>query len=305
MKKILFVANRGLLVMDDPAFTRSIALAEKAKAQITVLSVLSESDVPGFDTLNEPTVTTIEKDFVEQALVFTRQQIPLKFQNKTDVKVRIGLPFFEIIKESIEGRFDLIVKSRELQQQTLSSLDLHLMRKSQVPVYIDYKSHEMAVKNITCAIDLRLEQSSDGQALNDKIMLVADRLATLLDLEISIISCWEISGEAYLHQTPLMDTDNLDLANLSSLEAAKNRELMKAFITRCGTYKHHLIKGDAGLIIPQFVQVNRPQVLIMGGLTHTDVPGYLIGNTAENIALNTYSGLVIVKPDNFISPVLK
>ena len=305
IKKILFIANENILVMDDPAFQRCMRIVERNQAQLCVVTAIKEEDIPGFNVLNLVAFEKVKKDYLSKAHEQIKLQIPMTLIDEIEVKVLLGVPFVEIIRESVEGQFDIVVKSREIQQEAISSLDLHLLRKSQIPLFVEKKQCYETSNKMICAIDLSLEQNESGQEINNQIMSIAHKLSDALDLEILILSCWNLSGEESLHRNPFLRVDDLDLANLTSLEETKNKELMKSFLHRCGQHEHLLIKGEASHVISQFMNTQHHNILVMGTFSRTGIPGYLIGNTAENIILTTHSSMITVKPAGFVSPVLR
>ena len=50
-----------------------------------------------------------------------------------------------------------------------------------------------------------------------------------------------------------------------------------------GTAMVHLIEGDADDVIPQFTRDQSVDLLVMGTVCRTGIPGFFIGNTAEKI----------------------
>ena len=66
----------------------------------------------------------------------------------------------------------------------------------------------------------------------------------------------------------------------------------------------HFLDGAPGRLIPQFVEENRVDLLVMGTVGRTGVPGFFIGNTAEQVLEQVECSVLAVKPDGFVSPVL-
>lgn len=300
---ILFVANKSLLVMDDPAFLHAVKIAKHNHADICVLMAINDNDIPGFEILSQTSFDKVKADFLNTAYEQLQLQVPEIATTEIHVKIRVGIEFIEIIKESVEGNYDLIVKTPELQQSTISSLDLHLVRKSQVPLLLERHFTYDSSNTIVCAIDLTLEQHESGQAFNDRLMATTSEMAASLNMQITVISCWSMSGEEYLHNNPFMSVKGLDLNNLCALEEDKHKELQKSFLTRYPDCEAILIKGEPDTTITRYMNTNRQSMLVMGSSTHTGVMGYLIGNNAENIILNTRASLMTIKPAGFISPV--
>lgn len=65
----------------------------------------------------------------------------------------------------------------------------------------------------------------------------------------------------------------------------------------------HVHKGDPGEAIPALASELNADLVIMGTVARTGIPGFIIGNTAESILYNLDCSVMAVKPEGFISPV--
>ena len=65
----------------------------------------------------------------------------------------------------------------------------------------------------------------------------------------------------------------------------------------------HLSKGDARNVIPELAQELHADLVVMGTVARTGIPGLLIGNTAESILDQLDCSVLAVKPPGFVSPV--
>ena len=65
----------------------------------------------------------------------------------------------------------------------------------------------------------------------------------------------------------------------------------------------HLLKGDAGSQIPGLVVKESIELLVMGTVARSGIPGFFMGNTAEKILNHVPCSVLAVKPDGFVSPV--
>jgi len=70
-----------------------------------------------------------------------------------------------------------------------------------------------------------------------------------------------------------------------------------------GKIRVHHLRGDADKTIPKHVEEMGVDVLIMGTVARTGIPGFIIGNTAENIVQKLSCSLLAMKPNGFISPI--
>ena len=68
-------------------------------------------------------------------------------------------------------------------------------------------------------------------------------------------------------------------------------------------YHIHHMKGRPEDVIPEFTLQRDTNLLVMGTVARTGIPGFLIGNTAENILEKTACSLLALKPEGYVSPV--
>jgi nucleotide-binding universal stress UspA family protein len=304
IKKILFVADSNIMITDDFAYHICSKLKDLRDVQLTILLVVDEEQVPGYRVFGEAKSKEIRAEFTEKMRRYIDFQLAGNSTINADIKVRCGIPFIEIIKESVEGAFDIIIKSQDTKFQSMHSLDLHLLRKTQVPVWIvnsgDYKAQDMLV----AAIDLDLQNSEEGREINSKIMDFSLFIADALGLRMRVVSCWNVNGEDSLNNNPYIQMESISITEVGALEENRYMELMKSFISDYKDVEYSMIKGDVVKSIANYVSFNRPKALIMGTFSRTGLRGYLIGNTAEDVLLSIDSSVVAVKPDGFSSPVI-
>ena len=68
-------------------------------------------------------------------------------------------------------------------------------------------------------------------------------------------------------------------------------------------HHEHVLQGWADDVIPEFAEQHRVDLIVMGTVSRTGIPGFFIGNTAEKILHRIDCSVLAVKPEGFISPV--
>ena len=68
-------------------------------------------------------------------------------------------------------------------------------------------------------------------------------------------------------------------------------------------FKTHLLKGDASEVISKLAHKKGIDLIVMGTVARTGIPGFFIGNTAEKILTKVDCSVLTVKPSAFSSPV--
>ena len=65
----------------------------------------------------------------------------------------------------------------------------------------------------------------------------------------------------------------------------------------------HLPQGDPGIMVPRIAAEQKIDLIVMGTVVRTSIPGFLIGNTAELILRQVDCAVLTIKPEGFVSPV--
>ena len=68
-------------------------------------------------------------------------------------------------------------------------------------------------------------------------------------------------------------------------------------------HRVHLMQGNAGIAIPELVRAAPVDLIVMGTVCRTGLPGFFIGNTAETILQRVDCSVLTVKPEGLLSPV--
>jgi len=64
----------------------------------------------------------------------------------------------------------------------------------------------------------------------------------------------------------------------------------------------HLLKGNPAATIDGLTRDLQADLVVMGTVGRTGIPGFFIGNTAEEVLQTTTASVLAVKPRDFISP---
>ena len=299
-ERILFVNDTD--VNAEPAFRRAVRLAAANDAQLSVIDVGQE--IPrtlsnlqkAFDKLNEDRLRTLAK-------IAGAEGIEIK------TRVVTGTPFIEVIQQVLQGSHDLVIKSAEgrggLSNMLFGSTDMHLLRKCPCPVWIIKPSKRKHYARILAAVDPDPSEPANA-GLNKQILELASSLAAREHSELHILHTWFFSYESSLRsgrfKVPKKEVDSIvkDVRNKHKLWLD---ELLARHDFQGLTVKVHLLKGDAGEVIPVVAQKKRVELVVMGTVARTGIPGFIIGNTAEKALTAVDCSVLAVKPDSFVTPV--
>lgn len=217
-------------------------------------------------------------------------------------------PAVRAIAIAIRDAVDLIAKTADDQQGKagFSSFDLTLLRKSPIPVWLSRgDQNAKPFRRVAVAID-PLVSSKSAHALNIKMLGVARDLAARSGGEFEIVSCWDFIYENDLRRSVWLSIPENEIREAVDEADRLHRSAIEAVIAESGItggFRLHRLRGKPSTSIPQFVQDEKIDTLVMGTIARTGIKGFIMGNTAESILDALRCNLLAFKPDDFVSPV--
>ncbi len=304
-KNILYFADGP--VRGAHAFDRAVALARTNQARLTVLDVIPEARVEwGLKERYGVRVTeSIREQRLDELAVLTAPHTDAGTAVSTDVI--IGTPFIEVIRAVDRNGYDLLVKTARppagLTANIFGSADTHLLRKCPCPVWIDRPGSAHPYRTLLAAVD-PMDPRQDE--FNRLVMDLATSLAAREQAALHVVHAWRLYGEATLRdgrgRIPRSELEDLLAATEQDHREALDRLARPYGLTAAGR-NVHLIKGEAAAVIAKEASDKGADLIVMGTVGRTGVPGLFIGNTAEDVLKATRTAVLAVKPPGFISPV--
>lgn len=301
-RAILFAAREGLDQL--AAFERAVLLARANQARLTLVDVVSPASPADRDE--------------EQALALERlRALAAPHQDEVEIRLEVlqGREFLEIVRAVLRDSHDLVIKVAQDEgplESLFGSNDMHLLRKCPCPVWIMKPHEEGGYASIVAALDLDPmdADSREQQELNAKILKLSGALALEHSAPLRLVHAWQALGErkllfrGHMHgtaafvQSEQAARKKLLLAQLETLRELFGPEAYRALAPRC-----HLPHGPAQRMIPMVAAELRADVVVMGTVARTGIPGFIIGNTAESILSRLRCSVLAVKPSGFATPV--
>jgi universal stress protein E len=304
-KNILVVVDAQNLTSQNEAIKRATELANENDGVLTLLHVFEEPEASieryqDFISAEELTSVIRQRKMIALEELVT----PIKTMGFiVGTRVVAGRGFIEIISEVLKHKYDIVIKVAELHGDLFNSNDIHLMRKCPCPVWLIRNSGRSNA--VLAAIDLSLQDTAQGKALNKLIMDLAISLVKRDQAQFYMLSCWKLYGENTLRNSSFLKIPEERLNDMLAGEQNENllrqKELGQSYAI--DDKQLVLIKGSPDDVIPQFVSEKQISTVVMGTVGRTGIPGLIIGNTAEAVLHSIDSSVIAVKPDSFVSPV--
>lgn len=317
---ILFVVTDDIHIED--ALKRATKLADNHQASLTVVEVID--DIPMHFKLpgSIVDVETFQKTRLAEHLQQLNQLVASSSnKNKITTKVLTGTSFMEIIREVLLNKHDLVVKVIQSEAQRFQRLfgsdDMHLLRKCPCPLLLIKPEAGNAYRRILASVDVDdnyLSKELDTRhKLNVEILELASSLALLESSELHVAHAWRAIAEGVM-QSGFIKSSELDVRNyvqeVKQQHQQKMDMLMREVANKLGddameylNPQIQLIKGLPRKEIPAFANKIKADLVVMGTVARTGIPGFIMGNTAETILNQINCSVLAIKPPGFVSPV--
>ncbi|MFP4314092.1 MAG: universal stress protein [Alphaproteobacteria bacterium] len=216
--------------------------------------------------------------------------------------------FVHIIQHVIKKDIDLVIKAAQALDKNHSkgfkSLDMSLLRKCPCPVWLCRDSKDDEKPEIITAID-PLSETPEGRDLSIKLLQYGDYLANILEGHNTVIACWECDYEGVLRHSPFMKMAEDQVDKIIYEAELGTKQALETLMKEAGIENTNAVvkRGKAEEIIPDYIDAHNINLAVMGTVARTGIPGFFIGNTAENIMQNIACGMFAAKPNGFSSPV--
>lgn len=310
-----------LIAIDDEtdehmAIQQGLTLATLQNSSVNILAIIKDTE-----EFEESLFEIIKKEELHRRLLQhhrSRIQDIVNEYNSSNVEITIdiatGLSFVEIIRKAFSIDADIIIQSSHpdaRQHLTFSSSDWHLMRKSPIPVWV--VKTPLPEKNSRIVVAIDTMGSSDDTAFNRSILTLATNITNAFNASLTIYSAWQLVGEEMMRYSPFLRVteDTLDeMLEKQALKAQQKSQEISAWLYKnkslnTNNISWQLEKGNARDTISKYVNTNNTDLLIMGTVNRTGIPGLLIGNTAETVLSNVSCSVLTMKPPLFDSPIKK
>ncbi len=315
-KNILLVINDK--VENETAIQKSVNLSISNQAGLTVIKVLEESNNISHFFGAHSSTDVLEAYLKEKQDSLHALLRPYRKDIEINVMVGRGKAFYEIIRAVLQHNFDLVVKTchqhSSLKTMLFGTTDMHLLRKCPCPVWLIKPQEEMKCRRILAAVDINPSVDIEKMdALNQQILEMSTSLALSEFAELHIVHAWMIFGKNMLQSSrskhlkeevaAWVENQKMEIkagldefkAKLDQVLGEKGSDYLQPIV--------HFREGDAYAIVPWLAEEKKVDLVIMGTLARTGLPGFFMGNTAESILNQLNCSVLAIKPEGFVSPV--
>jgi nucleotide-binding universal stress UspA family protein len=283
-----------------PALEQAAGLASRCGASLKIVDVLP--DVPS-------NARTFVNEAIERDLVAYRQQRLTEIATTvstlpvTTALLR-GRPAIALVQEVLRSRHDLLMRSHgagAAPERPFGAVDMHLLRQCPCPVWLVGASAGK-LQRIAAAVNTSAAETVE-RGLNTTILEFAVLLRELEGATLTVLQAWTAYGESLLSRRVSAKemAEYVEAARRAAVDGVS--ALIEPFGQRLQDVDMQILKGDPEKVIPHFVQSHGIDLVVMGTVARTGVPGFIIGNTAERVLQRLRGSVLAVKPPGFQSQI--
>ncbi len=282
----------------DDVFCQAVALARENAARLTFIDVLPER-------------YATEAAVGERRKRLERLMHAVKAEGVSEVRTLVfaGTPFLHIIRQVLRAGYDLVIASADggasLRNVYFGSTATHLMRKCPCPVWIVKPGQSAQYSSILACIDPKPDRPA-GRKLDTMILDLSTSLATSSSAKLHIVHAWEVEGKD--RDTLASEVPDETRAALKKkhedLHRQRVQEMLKDYPLATIDHQLHLPRSTPQKAIVSLVDEHDVDLIVMGTVSRTGIPGLIIGNAAETILTVVQCGVLTIKPEGFVTPVV-
>ncbi|MEO1492042.1 MAG: universal stress protein [Pseudomonadota bacterium] len=185
----------------------------------------------------------------------------------------------------------------------------HLMRKAPCPVWMMRSwpsTLQRGFNRILCAVD---PQTADAERMKlaHSTLRLARSLAVHHNAALTVLHSWHVDEVASLRSSGFLsvseeELQSIELAAETGAQARLDALIAEHALEDLGA-EIMLEHGKPATAIKDAADITSADLVVLGTVGRTGIPGLLIGNTAEEVLGSVHCSVIAVKPEGFESPV--
>ncbi len=209
---------------------------------------------------------------------------------------------------------DLIIKDAEgmpansgtgQRRKGFQSFDMGLLRKCPQPVWIYRDMPTDRAPLLSVAIDPKSDAPA-GYDLGLKLLRVGQAFSHQLGGKMTVMSCWDFEYESFFRESGFAREREGDVERMIEERRQQHEEAVNRMVRESGIAASVTVlcpRGNPSDVIPAYIKEHGVDLLVMGSVARTGIPGFIMGNTAESILQRLTCSSLTAKPAGFISPI--
>jgi nucleotide-binding universal stress UspA family protein len=277
------------------AYEKARRMAKKLGASIHILAIIEEYHY-AYDE--------IEAEFEKKRLERTQEAVQ-RLQNdlaadgiEVESTIDDGIAWYEIIKHSVWKDVDWLMlsatrKGVSSDGSVLGSTARKVVRKSEKPVWVVHDTPAKPIKSIAMAIDFH--------EISRKIAKIGLQLAEILEARPKFVHSVDYSGELAFFR--YADSEKRREKYRHDVREKAREELRKLAGDKADATDILISEHNVTHVLPAMVENGDADMVVMGSVSRTGIAGFIVGNSAEKLLDRLECSLLVLKPDEWTSPL--
>lgn len=277
------------------AIDRALELATQNSARVTLAYALDVSERARF--LLEHAEEESQGLRAQAQAALTKLEQPFRNAGvEIDQHVSIGPSWLELIYQVLRGNHDLVIigarNASAIERFFLGTTGIKLLRKCPCPVWVvkDHEQHK--IDSVLVANDL--------SPLSNQAMELGSSLADTHNAKLHVLHVLEQPGEdATLATVVATKSDQDDFRAVAEQEV----QAQLSRVAPASPPEVQIVEGVADAALSHYLRQHEIDLVVMGTISRTGIPGLMIGNTAERLLPYLECSILAIKPEGFASPI--
>lgn len=208
-------------------------------------------------------------------------------------------PPVAIIRAVMRDGIDLVLVGKRNQAdgdiRKVGTVTIKLLRKCPCPVWAVKPDHDLGQKLVLAATDL--------SPVGRRSVRFGALVARLGEGELHVVHAYQVPMELQLAGSSMSETEYSRAIEEIRTAAQEHIEAGLEEVQDPPPVSVHVGRNAPSAAIREAIEHLSPDLLVMGTISRTGIPGILVGNTAEKLLERVDCSLLTVKPEGFVSPV--
>jgi universal stress protein E len=297
---------------EQPALSKAAEFAKHSDADLALLTCIFDPDIAHVEWITGYSLKHLRTAAInEQFERLVQLAEPLRSAGRTvSIKVAWDKPLHEaIVREALRVEPDFVVKDTHhhsvIARALFTNTDWHLIRECPFPLWLVKPTRILDHATVMAAIDPTHEHDQTA-ALDRRIIQTAQLFSAMFDGRVQLVHVFEpkpamITGgvPATTPATPGITPDVIERARQTHINALNTLAADGGFLPE----QVHFLEGHVIRMLPEAASELHVDIVVMGAIARSRLEQAIIGNAAEYTLDRFPCDVLIVKPEDFKSPV--
>lgn len=292
---------------DQPALRRAVYLHQRIGGKIKAFLPIYDFSYEMTTLLSPDERTAMRQGVISQRTAWIREQAKYYLEAGVPIDIKVvwhNRPFEAIIQEVVAGGHDLLLKMAhqhdKLESVIFTPTDWHLLRKCPCPVWMVKDQPWPEGGKAVVAVNLASEEDYHN-SLNEKLVKETLQLADQVNhTEVHLVGAYPVTPINIAIELPEFDpsvyNDAIRGQHLLAMKALRQKFSIDENMT-------HVEKGLPEEVIPDLAEHLQAGIVVLGTIGRTGISAAFLGNTAEQVIDHLRCDLLVIKPDQYQTPV--